>query len=328
MRHPKTSCTLRQFLYALLILGFSQGLQAQTNAVANPGFASNFDGWGQYFGRIGEWSMEDAAGAMDSGSALLANEGVSDGVVPFVLHQCFEVGAGAEIDFGGDMLVPNGQPSGTTAYIFVEAVQDSNCEGPPLLSRVASSAVVGDWRTDSNSITTPANTQSIRLALGVFKPNGESADAEAYFDNIFVYLPENGGGGGGGEDFVINPAMSASFFNPAESGHGIMIHLMDANTAWMCWFTFTLTGEPAWICAVGTISGDTITFDNAFVVEGGAFPPNFDPSQIMEIPWGSIVVVFSDCDNGIMTWVTSYAGFTSGSMPLARLTPLWGNDCP
>ena len=114
----------------------------------------------------------------------------------------------------------------------------------------------------------------------------------------------------------IDPSFSASWFNEDESGHGIMIHLIDAQTAWLCWFAFDLDGNPAWICAIGTISGDTIEFPEAFTLEGGAFPPNFDPDLIVEVVWGSITVVFTGCNSGLMTWTTSAPGFQSGSMPL------------
>jgi len=125
----------------------------------------------------------------------------------------------------------------------------------------------------------------------------------------------------------INPSMSASWFNPNEQGHGIMIHLMDETTAWMCWFAFDVDGNPAWICGLGTIRLGSIEFDNAFVVDGGNFPPFFNPDQIVEVPWGSIIITFTGCDSGRMEWMTTAEGFFSGSMPLARLTPLWGNSC-
>lgn len=314
---------LKQFtlivLLAVLFPGFSQAGVVLTNEVANPGFASDFSGWGQFFGRVGEWSSEDNTGG-NSGSALLSNEGTSDGVVPLVIFQCIAVAGNQEVQWGGDVLVPGGQPSGTGGFIFVEPFTNSSCEGTASSFHSASSTLVGDWATVSNAIITASNIQSVRIALGVFKPNGETADAQAFFDNIFLYLPDAGG-------FLVNPSMSASWFNPEEGGHGIMVHLLDGNTAWMCWFTFTLTGERTWICALGIISGDSLIFDEAFLVEGGAFPPNFDPSQIEEVPWGSITVVFSGCNNGFMTWTTSTPGFTSGSMPLVRLTSLWGVSC-
>ena len=127
--------------------------------------------------------------------------------------------------------------------------------------------------------------------------------------------------------FTIGPSMSASWYNPAESGHGIMLDLIDEELAWLCWFAFDLDGNPAWICAIGNIVGDMIVFEQAFTVEGGNFPPLFDAEQIVQVPWGSITIIFTGCDDGSMEWSTNAEGFQSGSMPLTRLTPLWGNEC-
>jgi hypothetical protein len=126
---------------------------------------------------------------------------------------------------------------------------------------------------------------------------------------------------------IINPSMSASWYNPQQAGHGIMIHMLDESTPWMCWFTFDLDGKPAWICALGVVDGNSMVFENAFVVEGGNFPPLFDPEQIVEVPWGSIIVTFASCDDANMEWTTGTTGFQSGSMRLQRLTSLWGAEC-
>lgn len=308
-----------KLLSAILLVGLSISGQAQENLLENPGFESDFTGWDQYFGRIGEWSSEDADGSASSGSALIGNEGTSDGVVPLVLNQCLSVQAGQEYQFGGDVRVPAGQPSGTSAYIFVNPFTNSDCVGD-LNAFETTGSSSGNWVSVDSAITTGAGVQSMLFAIGVFKPNGETADAEALFDNLFLL-------GADGDVFQVNPSMAASWYNPDESGHGIMIHLLDADTAWMCWFTFDDMGNPAWICAVGTIDGDTITFDEAFTVEGGVFPPDFDPGLIEEVPWGSITVVFTGCNAGTVMWTTNTAGFSSGEMPIARLTPTWGAAC-
>ena len=313
-------------LLAIVLLAFSTDAPAQDNLLENPGFDSDFSGWDQYFGRIGEWSSEDADGSGTSGSALIGNEGTSDGVIPLVLNQCLGVQAGEQYQFGGEVRVPPGQPSGTAAYIFAYPFTNSSCAGDLGTFENVTGASNGNWVSADSTIAVGAGVQSILFAIGVFKPQGETADAEAYFDNLYLIGAEGGGGGGGGE-FQVNPSMAASWYNPQESGHGIMIHLLNANTAWMCWFTFDSMGNPAWICALGTISGDTITFNQAFTVEGGAFPPDFDPAMISEVPWGSIEVVFSGCDAGTLNWTTNASGFQSGSMPIVRLTDTWGSDC-
>lgn len=59
----------------------------------------------------------------------------------------------------------------------------------------------------------------------------------------------------------------------------------------------------------------------------GNFPPLFNPSEILEAPWGGITATFATCDSGTIDWLTNAEGFQSGSMPLTRLTSLWVNDC-
>lgn len=312
----------RQLLFALLITGFSMTAYAQVNVLMNPGFTNDFSGWIHYTNRVGGWDPTDVADDPNSGSAFLSNVGTSDGVVPFVLAQCIPIQGAQQIQFGGDLLVAPGQPSGTAAHVFLEPFLNSNCSGNPLGFFSTSSTQSGDWATRSAPFNTSSEILSVRLSLGVFKPAGETQDASAFFDNIFFNVTEETG------EFQVNPSMSASWFNPAEGGHGIMIHLLDANTAWMCWFAFNNAGDPVWICSLGTVDGDTITFEDAFTVEGGAFPPNFDPDMIVEVPWGTIVVVFTGCNEGSMTWTTNVPGFQSGSMPLTRLTTLWGANCP
>lgn len=305
---------------ATILLGAAgSSAQAQGNSLDNPGFDADLSGWEVVFeDRIGVWSEADAANSSESGSALLSNQFVSNGAVPLVLGQCIAVEGDTEYPYGGTLMVPPGQPDQTRAHIFVQAYFNADCTDWTEQQLDIFSDTVGEWVAVNGSIVTVPGTTSIRYAIGVFKPNGETALAEAHFDNLYFL-------GSGG--IPVNPSMSASWFNPEESGHGIMIHLLNATQAWMCWFTFDLAGNPAWICALGVITGNAIQFDDAFTVEGGAFPPNFDPELIDEIPWGSIVVEFTGCDTGTMSWTTNANGFQSGEMPIIRLTDLWGVPC-
>lgn len=307
-----------RFLVAVSIFILGATAQAQVNGLDNPGFASDLSGWEIFQGRVGEWDSEDADGSGDSGSALLNNEGVSNGTVPLVLYQCIPVQAEVEYEFGADLKVLADQPSGTLALMFVQGFVSGDCSGGQSQIEEVSSNSVDAWESNTNTITTAAGVMSLRIGLGIFKQPGVSALAQARFDNVYLLVPDSSN---------VNPSMSASWYNPDESGHGIMIHLLNSTDAWMCWFTFDLSGNPAWICALGTISGDTITFEEAFQLEGGAFPPNFDPGLIVESPWGSITVQFTGCNAGNLTWTTENPAFQSGSMPLVRLTDLWGASC-
>ena len=294
---------------------------AATNLLTNPTFDVDLGGWDNQYSRTASWNPLDANASPTSGSALVVNDIPSNGGTPLVLTKCLQVTPSTEYAFGGRLRVPAAQPASTFAQIYVETFASADCVGEALLIQSASTSTVEVWEFASGSIATGPGTHSILFGIGVFKPDGVTENASAHYDNLFLEAGE------GQVGFTINKSISASWYNPAESGHGIMIHLLDPGSAWMCWFTFDLAGHRAWICSLGTITGDTLDFPNAFVVEGGKFPPLFDPGAIVEAPWGHITVTFTGCDNGTLTWTTSTTGFQSGSMPIARLTPLWGNPC-
>jgi hypothetical protein len=60
----------------------------------------------------------------------------------------------------------------------------------------------------------------------------------------------------------------------------------------------------------------------------GRFPPNFDPSKLQNLLWGMLIFTFTDCNNGQVSWQPVVAGYTSGSMPITRLTMPAGLSCP
>lgn len=303
---------------ALGLAVLATAAQAQVNVLNNAEFDSDLSGWEMFEGRTAEWSEEDFDGDANSGSALIGNVGLSTGNIPLVLYQCIPVQAEVEYQYGGSLNVPSDMPATTEALIFVQTFLDTDCSGVNAQVFQVSSAEVDTWAEVGATITTEVNVLSMRIGLGVFKAPGETGDAHALYDNLYLLPPENSS---------VVPAMSASWYNPDESGHGIMLDLISATEAWMCWFTFDDAGNPAWICAIGTVDGATITFEEAFTVEGGFFPPNFDPENIVEAPWGSIEIVFTGCNTGVLSWTTSADGFSSGEMPLERLTNLWGTVC-
>jgi hypothetical protein len=318
LRHPRR---IAATLCAAVLPLVAAPCFAAGNLLANPGFDGSLAGWDDWFGSPATYSAVDAGSIDGSGSALISNLGVSNGGALTVRSQCVGVAPTTDYLYGGQAMVPAGQPAGTTAYIFINMHTAAGCDSPPAASDSLSSSLVGGWDALSGSFTTGPEVRSVLFSIAVFKPQGVSADASVHFDNLYLQPSANLNG------YTIGASMSGSWYNPAESGHGIMLDLLDGGGAWMCWFAFDLAGNPAWICASGTVSGDTIEFPAAFIVTGGKFPPLFDASKVAAVPWGSITIKFTGCNAGTMQWTTSAPGFQSGSMPLARITTLWGYSC-
>jgi hypothetical protein len=129
--------------------------------------------------------------------------------------------------------------------------------------------------------------------------------------------------------FSIGPGITGNWFDPAEDGQGFSIEVLPGNLLLADWYVYAPNGGPAWIVATGPITGNTAVlqgFQKAGV--GGRFPPNFDPSKLQNLLWGTLVFTFADCNHGQVSWQPVAAGYASGSMPITRLTMPEGLSCP
>jgi hypothetical protein len=307
--------------FGLSLYVVASTVSAATSLITNGTFDTNLAGWSNLFGFTSSWSALDAGSSASSGSVIALNElNPSNGGVPYTLSQCIPALPSTGYVFGGQALVPAEQPAGTRAHIFVHTFASGDCSGSVLQSTDQGTFGVQAWEWLARAGNTTPDVHSILVSFGTFKPNGETAPARVHFDNVFLYQGDAG--------FALGPTLSGSWYNRAQSGHGIMLDLVNPTTAWMCWFAFDLDGNRAWICGTGTISGNTIEFANAITVEGGKFPPLFNQATVTGVPWGSIYVTFAGCRVGSMLWLTNAAHFQSGSMPLERVTELWGLACP
>jgi hypothetical protein len=119
---------------------------------------------------------------------------------------------------------------------------------------------------------------------------------------------------------------SGSWFNPAQSGHGLFIEVLDRGRAVVAWFTFDPDGNPAWLYGVLEVQGARLAGD-LYEVSGGHFPPAFDPALIAQQRWGSIALDVAGCAAAELSWQAVDPAYGSGSMPMARLTTLQGLRC-
>lgn len=119
---------------------------------------------------------------------------------------------------------------------------------------------------------------------------------------------------------------SGSWFDPAQPGHGLNIEVLDRSQAVVAWYTFDTAGAPMWLFGLGRFEGAQLRVE-ALRVEGGRFPPLFDPNATSTRAWGQLQVDFSGCDAGTLRWTPTAPGFSPGSMPLARLTGIQGERC-
>lgn len=163
--------------------------------------------------------------------------------------------------------------------------------------------------------------------MGAFGPVAgfESGDGGALFAGGSG--PGNGAGTGspftqigGGVPLTITAAFSGAWFDATQNGHGFLFQVLPGGIVVVYWFTFDSEGNPVWLFGVGEIDGDRVEFDLLWEPDGPAFPPDFDPADFDAIPWGTLVIVFFDCNTGMAEWVSLLGEFGSGEMNLERIT--------
>ena len=275
---------LVSILGVLLLIG---NAQAQTELLTNPGFAMDLAGWSNLNNRPAQWDAADADNDPASGSALLTNVGTSNGGIPLALSQCIRVSAATEYGIGASARVAQGQPADTTAYVFAQTYQASDCSGNSIQSESIGS-VAANWLSIGETLFTTNDTSSIRLSLGVGKPSGESADAAAYFDNVYLQRADGGG--------LINERLSGSWFNPGTPGQGFFLDISpEINLFFGGWFTWTeVPGQIDWMTVQGGYSGN-MAMVPIYRSSGGAFN---NAAPVTSEAIGLAEFTFDSCTSG------------------------------
>jgi len=138
----------------------------------------------------------------------------------------------------------------------------------------------------------------------------------------------NVAGGGTPTNVPITAGFTGAWFDPNQSGHGILIEVLSDTQILAWWFTFNPDGtQQAWFGNVGAINGTTATID-ALQTQGGRWIPNFDPGNITQPSWGTLTFTFTDCSHGRVDFSSTMPGYASGHMDITRLTQPAGTSCP
>lgn len=126
------------------------------------------------------------------------------------------------------------------------------------------------------------------------------------------------------EDFSVSPGLSAYWYNPDRSGEGLVLEILDEDSALVYWFTYDEEGNPRWLIDVGEIVGSEVVFDELSVSQGGEFGPGFDPDDVEYQVVGEAVLSFSNCDEAEF----SYSAFGQAqTLAMTRLSETMATGC-
>jgi len=182
--------------------------------------------------------------------------------------------------------------------------------------------VSGGWAPASSLITARSGHTATLLPDGRVLVAGGNGDGNDPLASVELY------GDAAVQPSAIGPGHTGSWYDPAQSGHGLLIEVLSDNRFYAAWFTFNPAGtQQAWFTGAGTYSGNTATITEVEQPTGGRWIPNFDPSQVVRNAWGTLSFTFTDCNHGRVDF-NSVAGYGTGSMNLTRLTQPAGLACP
>lgn len=119
---------------------------------------------------------------------------------------------------------------------------------------------------------------------------------------------------------------SGSWYDPAHSGEGYVLQVLDDLRALVYWFSYGPDGARRWFFGTGTVDEARLVFDEMYTTSGGVFGDDFDPDAVALEPWGSLELELG-CDGGTASFTPIEEGFPAGELDLVRLTVLDGLEC-
>ena len=124
--------------------------------------------------------------------------------------------------------------------------------------------------------------------------------------------------------FVIEAGTTSSWYDPSHDGEGFLVEILTNDRAVMYWYTYDDDGAQDWFFAPGEVRGNRIEFSTLYRASGGEFGPGFDPDKVIVEEVGSASFLWSDCDNGDMSYKI---GTRQGRMDLTRILTVLGLTC-
>jgi hypothetical protein len=136
---------------------------------------------------------------------------------------------------------------------------------------------------------------------------------------------------GVGSAQALDAGLTGLWYNPAQSGHGFEVTVIDADSASVAWYTYNKSGDPIWVSALLDETAPGVLSGNAGYIEGIKFG-EFTSGNRELLPWGTLKLTFTDCETGSVDYngtlvLDDGTGFGAGTLPLKKLAGVAGASC-
>ncbi|WP_376691437.1 hypothetical protein [Wenzhouxiangella sp. EGI_FJ10409] len=261
-------------------------------------------------------------GGSDSGGGCGSGYDRSDGpLFDLTGSSAFEIDV-ESVGGGAVMQVSVTGPDTNNAIAFVESPTPGELV-IPFDQFISMTPTPLEWdRVDNILITIGSiNGASGHVTLNRFSTDGPIANGEAE--------PGDGPGDEVPTDAQLREEAYGNFFNPARSGEGIQLTLEnDGETFVLTYYTY-IDGEQVWLIGIGSLSDGRILFDEMSITQGADYGSAFDPDNVEYTDWGSIEMVFIDCDRAVLDIEPVVDGFEPFVVEMQRIVPTQcGNGGP
>lgn len=133
---------------------------------------------------------------------------------------------------------------------------------------------------------------------------------------IFIFLAVAGGVASAAPPLPLPQHVTGNFYNPAQSGYGVNVEVLDEARAIVYWHVYDHAGNPMSLYMEGRIDDNRI-HGSAYAPRGMRFG-EFNRSSLQVPFWGELELVFQSCARATMKY-SSPNGFGAGEIPLQRL---------
>lgn len=184
--------------------------------------------------------------------------------------------------------------------------------------------------TLSPSFTNPGvnffgGTNTLSIVLGIAS---DAVTNDGANPTLKIWASTNRIGGSGA-----GSAITGMWYDEANPGHGLVLHVIDGDTASSpdklvtYWAVYDNAGAQLNLYGVGDIGANGTTSSVPVVSHiNGRFPPASSAS-ITEQPFGTLNFSFTDCNSGTMAVAPTRSGFGATTVNIDRLTQVAGLPC-